>query len=505
MRNFYLLFALLIFTKYAFSNEIEIQSKAKEVVIYHSGALVKRTANFTLEPGFNEISIPNVSSKLVLSSLKFTNRDLVILNKRFLKKLTNEEKNSLLDEKDALVKQLQLIELKYQNPSFISNVDELDKMNQFYNKNVTKIKKDLRMIEEKLNLDSKLTLTLDNKNVGVLKLLISVNKRVSESITFEYICGGIGWAPNYELSVTNVASNLCTLNYFSKVMSQTGEEWKDIKVSFSSFNPLFNNSVLPKASEPWTIDSPREVFSSKSNNDEEMIEDSSTVDKLEGVEYKNINVPLLLKDIKLDGVYSISSNGTLFSFPLKTVSIPAHFYYYSYPVFGNDVFLVAEIKNIDTLGFIDGKATILFKDREVGKTMIQFSKSSSELIIPITADNSVIVTKNELASQTFNKGDRKVTLAYRFDIKNHNTFPIQVKVIDQLPISQISEVNISLEETSNGTVNSEDGEITWDLQLQGAEKVSKELKYIIKGDYPIKTRFGTQKAVQYRSLSCPSF
>src|ERR1700741_4521048 len=107
-----LLISLLITTR-AFALEIDMHTKVDIVTIYHSGALVMRTSTNDLKPGVNELVFKNLSSKIVLNSLKVLNKEVTILNKTIIRKLTEEEFSQLTDQKDALNKQLTLIEAKY--------------------------------------------------------------------------------------------------------------------------------------------------------------------------------------------------------------------------------------------------------------------------------------------------------------------------------------------------------------------------------------------------------
>ncbi|MFN6038715.1 MAG: DUF4140 domain-containing protein, partial [Bacteroidota bacterium] len=58
------------------ANGMDVVSKVESVTIYHSGALVNRTSIVDLKPGINELVFKNLSSKLILSSLKISNKEV---------------------------------------------------------------------------------------------------------------------------------------------------------------------------------------------------------------------------------------------------------------------------------------------------------------------------------------------------------------------------------------------------------------------------------------------
>src|SRR5690554_7132329 len=110
------------------ATEINVNTKVESVTIYHSGALVTRISLDNLKPGINELIFKNLSSKIVLNSLKVSNKEVTVLNKSILRKMTNEEFHQLLDRKENLNKQMALIEIKYNEVGFVSKVEDLEKM-----------------------------------------------------------------------------------------------------------------------------------------------------------------------------------------------------------------------------------------------------------------------------------------------------------------------------------------------------------------------------------------
>ena len=147
MKKTIFILALSLIFKVSSAVEVELPSNVDEVTIYHSGALVNRKADVQLKQGVHELVFKNISSKILLNTLKINNKDVSILNTVLVKKLTNEEYKELLDRKEALENQLQLLELKYKEAGFIKEVPALEKMLTFYADKTMEIKKNLRDVE----------------------------------------------------------------------------------------------------------------------------------------------------------------------------------------------------------------------------------------------------------------------------------------------------------------------------------------------------------------------
>jgi len=236
------------------ASSFEVNSKVESVVLYHSGAMVKRVSTVNLPGGVTELIFRNISKKLLLNSLKVSNSNITILNKQIIKKISSEEFKSLFDQKDAIQKQINLIEEKYTEVGFVKNVEDLEKLTLFYSSRIIKLKSDLR----KVDLDIKVAKTienieLDNENAAILKLIVSVQDKSNVQLSFEYVCGGIGWIPYYEIAVESASNKSIKIKYLARTMSQTGENWNNVSIFLSSSFPLSFPTQLPVVENLWEL------------------------------------------------------------------------------------------------------------------------------------------------------------------------------------------------------------------------------------------------------------
>lgn len=507
------LFLCLFFTGRIFAIEIDMITQVDAVTIYHNGALVKRTSTIDLKPGINELVFKNLSSKIVLNSLKIANKEITILNKTIVRKLTQEEYDQLIDQKDVLNKQMSMIESKFNEIGFIKEVGDLTKMTDFYSDKILQLKKNLREVERQIAEAKKLEdIQIDNEDAAILKLVVSVDGKIKDDFKIQYVCGGIGWGPAYEMVVESPGDKTIEVKYLAKVMSQTGENWDDVAIDLSSSFPLESPTDLPKAGGPWVISG----SSFTGYNETEQKEDNNNsqiqqIDRLDGIEYSDISIPSFLKQRTLKEKYSIKSNGTIFTFPIQTVKLQANYYYLGFPSIDPEVYLVAEITGWDTLNFIDGIANITFEGNDVGKSVIRFSESIDTLVLPIGKDNSVYMKRTEIADQKYFKvttvgKKQKSTMAYKFELKNNNPFPIKFELFDQVPISQTKSAEVELGNISGGTLVKETGELTWNLDLKPGQVEEKELVFTVEMESGFKYYGGAHKRrFKFRTTSVPKF
>ena len=488
-----------------------MNTQVESVTVYHSGALVKRSSNTSLQPGLNELIFKGLSSKIVLNSLKVKNKQITILNKSIIRKLSNEEFSQLIDQKDALTKQMDLIEAKYNEVGFISKVEDLEVMTAFYAEQMIRLKKDLRDVERRITEAEKIEdIKLNNNDAAILKLVVSSEEGIKGDFEFQYVCGGIGWSPAYDIRVESSSDKRIQVKYLARVMSQTGEDWEDVSINLSSSFPLESPTELPKSNSPWVIQGRSFSFSNPF-----LYEDATPAAKqeqialLEGVEYQQIRIPTFLKIRSLEGKYSLKSNSTIFTFPIQSIDLPARYYYYGYPSLDPEVYLVAEIIDWSELGLVDGIANISFKGNDVGNTIVRFSEFSDTLLLPIGKDNSVFMQRKEIADKRYFKETKigkkkKTTLAYKLELKNNNQFAIQFEMLDQIPISQTKSAKVDLDQISNAELNKENGELKWLLELEPGQSAQKELIFTLEIDaeYSYSRK---SSDVSFKAINCPSF
>ncbi len=78
------------------------------------------------------------------------------------------------------------------------------------------------------------------------------------------------------------------------------------------------------------------------------------------------------------------------------------------------------------------------------------------------------------------------TTNYDILLRNKKSQPIQLTLLDQLPVSAISDITISATELSKGNINNETGVITWNLKLEPQRQTELNLQYEVK--YPKKEK-----------------
>lgn len=183
--------------------------------------------------------------------------------------------------------------------------------------------------------------------------------------------------------------------------------------------------------------------------------------------------------------YTIPANGKSLSIEVKDYVIEPNYHYYSIPKIEKEAYLTAYIKNWEQYNFMEGEANVFFEDTYVGKTLIDTRYLSDSLEISLGKDKNVMVGRDiqkEFVSKQFFRNRKEEARAWLITVRNNKKQEINITVLDQVPISNSSDVAVDLDELSGGVVDKITGEVKWDLTIKPQEQASRLLKYKVK--YP---------------------
>ena len=98
-------------------------------------------------------------------------------------------------------------------------------------------------------------------------------------------------------------------------------------------------------------------------------------------------------------------------------------------------------------------------------------------------DNGIQVTREMVKDFTSSKligTNYKKSFGYDIKLRNIKNEPVTIIVEDQVPLSTIKEIEVSVEEFSGGNYNAETGKVFWKLTLQPSETQKVRLVYTVK-------------------------
>lgn len=170
---------------------------------------------------------------------------------------------------------------------------------------------------------------------------------------------------------------------------------------------------------------------------------------------------------------------------LQKVEIPVQYSYIIIPKLEPVAYLNAEILNWSQLNLMSGDANIYFENTFMGKITISTDNFSDTLKISLGKDRNVIAKREkmkEFSKTTFLGSSKTKSLHYKIAVRNNKQEEINIKLNDQIPVSQNNEIEVEKLESSGGEVQKESGKVEWNLKIPAQSTKDLDLKYKVK--YP---------------------
>jgi hypothetical protein len=190
-------------------------------------------------------------------------------------------------------------------------------------------------------------------------------------------------------------------------------------------------------------------------------------------------------DFEIRTPYTIKSDNKNYSVDMEFYELPAFYKYYSVPKIDKDAFLIAHVTDWEKYNLLEGEANVFFEDTFVGKTLMDIRNTSDTLEISLGRDKKVSVSREkmkDLTTKQFIGSKKEETRTWKTTVKNNKSQEISMIILDQVPVSTNSDIEVNVQNTSGAILQTETGEIKWELQLKPNEKKDLELKYSVK--YP---------------------
>ncbi|MBL7967188.1 MAG: mucoidy inhibitor MuiA family protein [Prolixibacteraceae bacterium] len=183
--------------------------------------------------------------------------------------------------------------------------------------------------------------------------------------------------------------------------------------------------------------------------------------------------------------YTIKSDNKSYTVDMEAYQLPAGFQYYSVPKIDKTAFLIANITDWEKYNLLEGEANIFFEEAYVGKTLLDTRSATDTLQISLGQDKNVIVSREkakEFTTKQFIGNKKEESKSWKLSVRNNKSQSINMILLDQVPVSTLEEIEVSVQNISGGKQDPETGEIKWEFTLDSKVKKDFGLDYSVK--YP---------------------
>jgi len=183
--------------------------------------------------------------------------------------------------------------------------------------------------------------------------------------------------------------------------------------------------------------------------------------------------------------YTVKSNHSVVSVPMKKLNIPAEYHYMSVPKMEENAYWIAEIPDWEKYKFLTAEASIFIDGMFIGKNLLDPRYAKDKLQVSLGQDANVLVERKvikDFTTRQFIGNKKEENRGWEIRVKNNKNQKIKMVVYEQIPISKLEEITVKPEEISGGEYDEKTGEVKWEFTLKPGKEKTFVLKYKVK--YP---------------------
>lgn len=506
-----------------------------QVVVYRQGAKISASAHLQLKAGNFEHVIGDLPSSLNANSLQVSLRGKAILlsaSSRInylgkgntparIKELQDSiqligDKIDWLNNEQAIYQgeeKLIVDNQKITNEKEKITAAELGQLADFYVNRITSIRKktysNTLEIRKQNEIKTRLVRQLSElkantrqKPTGEVVLNISADQPTRVTVNFSFYTTDAGWNPLYDLRSPGIDKPL-NLVYKANVHQTTGSDWNNVDLVISTGNPSVNNErpVL----NPWYINfyeppAPTAGYgtykkAATTRSTANMLEMGSaepaaqrnvSLDKQPPVPYQvQLNANQMSAEYNIKVAQDIPSDGKDHIVPISQFSLPATYVYQAVPKLNQHAFLLAKAGGYEQYNLLPGQLNLFFEGMYVGSSQLNPETTGDSLLISLGRDDRISIQRNELKDFTSKQvagNNKKVQKGYEIIMKNNKTIPVDIEILDQVPISQNKDIVVDLDDSGGAAYVADYGKLTWKEHLKPGETKKIRFTYTVK--YP---------------------
>ena len=510
----------------AFANASRIESTITQVTVYQQGARIEREAKVKLTQGMNEITLSYLSPLLnpqsieagIIGSAAIVSVNTTINNLTSPKlsdkyqrlsdslQLLDKELTLLKSHQQGLDKQLAMLDanskpgtgdkaptfndLKLWVEYFGAKQDEIRTRQVELTLQEKELQKVRKRIQEELN-------TLGgtvSQRVGEIECQVFAREATNITLSIAYTVSSAGWYPVYDIR-TKGENTPFVIEAKANVYQRTHEEWKDARLTLSTGNFVTSND-RPKLN-PWYVDIQQptpmraKMYDYKAAESNTLMEFAIEADTDE----EEVMIPVTQQHTGLSAIYTIETKHTIPSdgqpklVKLLDYELPARYTYHAVPKLDPSVFLLAKVTGYGSLNLLPGKTNIYYNGTYVGNTYLDPSQPTDTMLISLGKTQNISIKRTLLTDITDKQmigGNIKETHGYKITLLNHLSETVEVEVLDQLPISQNTQIQVQADELSGAIFHAPTGGLIWNLKIAPGASTSTSFVYTLK--YPKDTR-----------------
>jgi uncharacterized protein (TIGR02231 family) len=441
----------------------------------------------------NELNVPK-TLKMLKDSVVYFQKQIVLEQSQ--KEILNKEEQMLLSNQKigGTSQNLTVIELKGMADFYRSRLTDIVVSRMKEDEKIEKLSMRMIKLQQQINEPNERY----SRNTSELVISLSADAATAVELKVNYIVASAGWQPLYDLRATNTKSPV-QLSYKANVYQGTGEEWKNVKLTLSTANPTLGG--LKPELNAWYLDFYRPVYSYSNKRSAagavmqsapaqaedkiayEMEEEADTAETV--ANFVSTIQTSLNTEFSIALPYTVSSSNKPTLVDIRNYEMKADYIYSVAPKLDRDAFLLARATGWEEFNLLPGEANVFFEGTFVGSSFIDPNNIRDTLNISMGRDKRIVVKREKLKDLSSRKligTNQRESYTYEISVRNTKAEAVKIIIEDQVPVSQNSQIEITVVDTGSAKYNKDNGKLSWELTLNPNE--SKKVVYKFEVKYP---------------------
>lgn len=519
-----------------------LPSSIGAVTVYQDRAVVTRAANSELAAGEHELVLENLPASLQENSLQVSAKstgqatllDVKVsdvyqaatanervrqieaqIDKLVSRQAALDDEAAVLDNQRELILMMQRGATEPAKDGARLTLDELKAIQTLSAESLATTLAGLRRVaEQKTELEREMTALQtqlglvrgeSGRRTKTVTLRVNMARAGKLDLALSYAVAGARWTPAYDARLRPADRNV-DLGYFGVIRQNTGEDWKNVKLTLSTARPSLGGGA--PTLRPWIIDvaapppPPRPVAApapaavqaemhAKRAPRASAMEDSAVLPEPEAevieVSTAQVQNAATSASFQIKNPATLLSDNTTQRVAIATAKLPAALQYQSTPGLRETVYLTAQASNNTDFPFLAGPLNTFLDDAFVASGAMKAVMPGEKLELALGADDGISIKRqlvNRYTESTgFSGSGKRVTYEYKITVKNNKATKEQVSFTDRLPISRNEKIVVKLLSPSERDIKrEEDGKLVWEWELEPGKSRETVLKFSV--DYP---------------------
>jgi len=337
--------------------------------------------------------------------------------------------------------------------------------------------------------------------------VIDVLSPVGGEVRLVYSVDGVSWKPSYTVRAESDGgkSNPFSIQFDGVMIQNSGEDWTNVELTLSTTKPQ-SQSAGPRLTPLRINTSGSEDERQRSQSVSPFDSQTASLDRWYDPQLRERDVALnadagrkQINEFKAaaevqrtvaadaesniaDESYEVSQRINLQSRPEEQTivvfknKVEGDLYHVATPLLSSFAYREAKLTNSLGRSLIAGETKVFLKEKYIGQTTLPPTVAGQDLIVGFGVDRQ-LRTRRELLTreESIRGGNRHTDLEYRLVVSNFHTEPIDIRLLDRIPITpKDTAINVELNISASKDLSDDAlylriqrplGILRWDLSI----------------------------------------